>query len=113
MEPVIVVGTLRLRPDTAEEARTVIASVVEQTHQEPGCLLYAAHEDAHDPLTLVVVEQWASQQALDEHNRSPYLASAMGRVGELLAGAPDVRILAPLGYGAAGKATLNQAAFAG
>ncbi|MFI8194157.1 putative quinol monooxygenase [Streptomyces sp. NPDC085946] len=107
MEPVSVIGTLRLRADRADEARKVIASVVERTHQEPGCLTYAVHEFAGDPLTLVVIEKWASQQDLDGHNAAPWLAEAFGRAGELLTGAPEIRILTPLGYGTADKAALR------
>lgn len=107
MEPVIVVGTLRLRAEKAEEARKVIATVVEHTHQEPGCVTYAAHEAADDPLTLVVVEKWESQRALDDHNKAPYLAEALGQVAELLAAEPEIRVLTPLGYGTADKATLR------
>ncbi|CAM5697596.1 Antibiotic biosynthesis monooxygenase OS=Streptomyces fumanus OX=67302 GN=GCM10018772_55480 PE=4 SV=1 [Streptomyces fumanus] len=101
------VGTLRLRADRADEAREVIASVVEHTHREPGCLTYAAHEVAGEPLTLVVIEKWASRQHLDDHNAAPWLADAFGRAGELLTGAPEIQVLTPLGYGTAGKAALR------
>ncbi|MEV5355820.1 putative quinol monooxygenase [Streptomyces sp. NPDC086081] len=107
MEPVIVIGTLHLRADRADEARGVIASVVKQTHQEPGCLTYAAHEVADDPLTVVVIEKWASQQDLDDHNTAPWLAEALSRVGELLTGAPQIQVLTPLGYGTTDKASLR------
>lgn len=107
MEPVIVVGTLRLRAERADEARKVIAGVVEHTHQEQGCLTYAAHEVEGDPLTLVFVERWASRQALDDHNKAPHLAEALSQVGELLTAEPEIRVLTPLGYGAADKAALQ------
>ncbi|AVH56786.1 MULTISPECIES: putative quinol monooxygenase [Streptomyces] len=107
MESVVVISTLRLREDRADEARKVIESLVARTHEDAGCLTFAAHEDAADPLTMVLVERWASQQAVDEHSQAPYLAEAMGRVGELLAAEPEIRFLNPLGYGTADKATLR------
>jgi len=107
VESVIVISTLRLRAERADEARKVIASVVSQTHEDTGCLTYAAHEDAADPLTMVLVEKWASQQAIDEHSQAPFLAEAMSRVGELLTAEPEIRVITPLGYGTGDKAVLR------
>ncbi|MFF7946242.1 putative quinol monooxygenase [Streptomyces griseorubiginosus] len=101
------ISTLRLRAERADEARKVIASVVSHTHEDAGCLTYAAHEDAADPLTLVLVEKWASQQAIDEHSQAPFLTEAMSRVGELLTAEPEIRVITPLGYGTGDKAVLR------
>ncbi|MFI6063538.1 putative quinol monooxygenase [Streptomyces sp. NPDC051286] len=107
MESVVVISTLRLREDKTDEARKVIESLVARTHEYEGCLTFAAHEDAADALTLVLVEHWASQEAVDAHSQAPYLAEAMGRVGELLSAEPEIRFLTPLGYGTADKAKLR------
>lgn len=51
--------------------------------------------------------QWASRQDLDGHDAAPWLAEALGRVGELLTGAPGIQVLTPLGHGTDDKATLR------
>jgi len=107
VEPVIVISTVRLRADRLDEGRKVIESVVSRIHEDAGCLTYAAYEDAADPPTLVLVEKWASRQAIDEHSRAPFLAEAVSRLGELLTAEPEIRVITPLGYGTDDKATLR------
>ncbi|MEV0261918.1 putative quinol monooxygenase [Streptomyces sp. NPDC050617] len=105
MKPVIVVGTARLRADRADEARKLITSMVERSRREPGCLSHEAHEAVGDPLTLVLIEKWASQQDLDSHNQEPWLAESLGRLVELLTGAPEIQVFTPLGHGTADQDT--------
>ncbi|MFI1675872.1 putative quinol monooxygenase [Streptomyces sp. NPDC020607] len=105
MKSVIVVGTAKLRADRADEARKLITSVVERSRREPGCLSHEAHEAVGDPLTLVLIEKWASQQDLDSHNQEPWLAKSLGRLVELLTGAPEIQVFTPLGDGIADQDT--------
>ncbi|MEU4562156.1 putative quinol monooxygenase [Actinoplanes sp. NPDC023936] len=107
MSSVIVVGVLRLREDRVEQAHRVIAEVVRRTHEEEGCLTYAAHTDAADPLTVVVVERWESAEALAEHNSRPYLTEALAGAAEVLGAAPDIKVLKPLRWGDPAKAEMR------
>jgi quinol monooxygenase YgiN len=106
MSQVVVVATFALRPGQEEAANAAFASLVEQTHGEAGCLTYALHADPKDPLTLVMVERWASQSALDNHSQQPYVTELLARAGDFLAAPPDLRPLAPVPHGDPAKGVL-------
>jgi quinol monooxygenase YgiN len=109
MSQVVVVATFTLRPDKQEEANAAFASLAEQTHGEAGCLTYALHVDPQDPLTLVGIECWDSQPALDNHFQQPYVTELLARAGDFLAAPPEIRILAPVPHGDPAKGTLQPA----
>lgn len=106
MSNVVVVATFHLAPGKEEEARAAFADLVEQTHAEAGCLTYAMHEDPQDPSTLVGVECWTSQVALESHFQQPYVVALLKRADELLSSPPEIRPLAPLPGGDPSKGTL-------
>jgi quinol monooxygenase YgiN len=69
---------------------------------------YALHRDAQDPDHLVLVERWRSQADLDEHMTKPYVADLFAVAGTpgMLAGAPSLSFLQPLGVGDPAKGSL-------
>jgi len=90
MSEIVVVGSLKARPDQVEEARQVLAGLVEPTHAEAGCILYALHQGVDDPTRFAFVERWASREAIDAHLASPHVAALLERVDELFAETPDI-----------------------
>ena len=40
------------------------------SREEPGCVRMEAHESQAEPGTFILVEQWASQEALDVHRKA-------------------------------------------
>jgi quinol monooxygenase YgiN len=59
-----------------------------RTRLEAGCLLYDVWQPNSDPLTLLLVESWASQQALDTHLAQDWLKARLASARELLDGEP-------------------------
>jgi quinol monooxygenase YgiN len=68
-----------------------------------GCLLYALHEGED---RLVMVEKWASAEALAEHSRGSALAELNQALSGRLEGALDVQILQPHPDGTPAQGTL-------
>lgn len=83
--------------------------LIEKTHQESGCLAYALHRDNADPAHLVLIERWRSQEDLDAHMTQPYVADLFAAAGTpgMLAAAPELAFLSPLGIGDPAKAPLG------
>ncbi len=99
MSSVIVVATFRAREGRAEEVIAGLTPVIEQTHAEAGCLAYALHRDVNDPQTLVLIERWTSQVALESHFQQPYMAGIGELAAELLAEPPQLHFCTPLPAG--------------
>lgn len=59
----------------------LMRDVVAESRKETGCIQYDFVENLQNPLSFCVVETWASQKAIDEHNATPHFA----RLGEFFA----------------------------
>ena len=66
-------GEFRIPVSRMDEAREMMRKVVEATRQEEGCLHYAYAEDVLDPGVIRVSELWTTEEALDDHLRSPHM----------------------------------------
>jgi quinol monooxygenase YgiN len=106
MSQVVVVARFVVAEGREEEAMGALAELAGQTHAEAGCLTYALHRAKDDPRTLVLVERWTSQIALDNHFLQPYVAQVGERAGELLAAPPEVTVLEPVVVGDPVKGSL-------
>lgn len=103
---VVVVATVQVKPGTEDEALAALTAGVTATHGEERCLAYALHRDVDDATRFVIVERWASQDALDEHAAQPHLREMLAKVGPLTAAPPTILRTTPVAAGDAGKGTL-------
>jgi quinol monooxygenase YgiN len=104
MTAVVVVATIRPRPEFRADVITAMEQTIASVHaNDDGCVLYALHEGDD---RLVMVEKWASAQALAEHSRGPALAELNQALDGRTEGAIDVQILQAHPAGTAEQGTL-------
>ncbi len=106
MAEVVVVGSFTARPGKEDEAVAAFRALVEPTHREEGCLLYALHQGVDDPRRLAFVERWASRERLDAHLSSAHVQAVLTRVDELFGDSADIVVYEPLAEGEPGKGSL-------
>jgi quinol monooxygenase YgiN len=70
----LIVGTIRLPVGLLDAARPSMASMVEASRAEIGCLEYSYAEDVLDLGLIHVKERWRDRVALDEHFKSAHIA---------------------------------------
>ena len=51
----------------------VFAGVVERVREEKGNLKYEYFFQMDDPETVLLIDRWESEEALDEHHKSPMM----------------------------------------
>ena len=102
--PVVVVATMKAKPESVDAVRDACKQAIEAVHEEPGCELYALHEADG---TFVFVEQWADADALKTHSTAPAVGAFFGEIGEHLDGAPDIKLLQTVVGGDPAKAQLR------
>jgi quinol monooxygenase YgiN len=100
---VIVVATAFPAPEHRAEVIKSFEAIIASVHDEPGCELYALHEG---PDRLVMIEKWASQDALAEHGKGPALAELHAVLDGKLVADLDVQVLAPHPAGTARQGAL-------
>jgi quinol monooxygenase YgiN len=106
MSEVVVVGSFNARPGKEAEAVQVFEALVEPTHREEGCILYALHQGADDRRRLAFIERWASRELLNTHLQSAHVKKALERVEELFGDSADIVVYQALPGGETEKGSL-------
>ena len=106
MSEVVVVGSFRAQPGKEAEAAEAFKALVEPTHREEGCILYALHQGTDDPRRLAFIERWASRELLDAHLGSAHVKKALERVEELFGDSADIVVYDALPGGETRKGSL-------
>lgn len=67
-----ILTTLRMivRPERRSDLLETIRGMLEPVRVERGCLSYRLYEDVEDRNTFVLVEEWKTQQDLENHIRT-------------------------------------------
>jgi quinol monooxygenase YgiN len=104
MSAVIIVATAFPIPEHRAEVIAAFETAIARVHDdEPGCELYALHEA---PDRLVMIEKYASQDAMAEHLKGGGLAGLRAALDGKLSTPIDVQTLAAHPAGTAAKGAL-------
>lgn len=71
----IVAGDVEIDPAQREAAMDAARTVMAATRTEPGCLEYTIAADVDDAGRFVILEKWASAEALAAHFETPHMAA--------------------------------------
>lgn len=99
---IVVTALVQVRPEETDAALPILETAITATHAEPGCIAYTLHRDLDDPARFVIVEKWASPEALAEHAETPHLKQLFSDLGPLLAAPPTIVRTEPVPIGEAG-----------
>jgi quinol monooxygenase YgiN len=90
---VAVVALIYPVPEKRQDVVAAFEDAIARVHAEDeGCELYAMHEDDDK---LVMIEKWASPEALAAHSRSPALAELNDRIDGMTERPAEVLVLRP------------------
>ena len=106
MAEVVVVVLFQAAPGRGAEAEAAFAEVVPATHAEEGCVRFAVHRVAGDEDRFLLVERWASREALDAHLSAPHLAAFRARGADIWAEPPQITVAGALPLGDSAKGSL-------
>ena len=104
MESVHVIAVITAKPGRRAELLQAFQANVPNVHAEDGCIEYVATVDAEGagdvqtrfgPDTFVVVEKWASLDALRAHAAAPHMAAYAAKTKDLIA-SRLIHVLSPV-----------------
>lgn len=72
---IYLIATLTLKPGSVEAVKEIALPCIEATRREPGCLSYDLNQSLTDENTLMFIERWKDQAALDSHFKEPHLST--------------------------------------
>ena len=106
MSEVVVVGSFKAKADKQEDALEAMKALVEPTHNESGCILYALHVGTDDSTRMAFIERWASREELDAHLASDHVKAILERLDELFEELRDITVYEPVPGGEPKKGVL-------
>jgi quinol monooxygenase YgiN len=102
---VVIVATAFPVPEHRAEVIAAFEAAMDRVHsEEPGCELYALHEGPDS--RLVMIEKYASRDAVNEHLSGGGLAELRAALEGKLSSVIDVQVLSPHPAGMASKGAL-------
>lgn len=88
-----IIATLKIKPGTNKEFEATMSALAKAVRAgEPGNKLYALHK-TDDANTYVMLERYDDQAALQAHRDSPHFKDLGRKLGEYLAGRPEVKVM--------------------
>jgi quinol monooxygenase YgiN len=85
-----VVATIKVKPGAGASFEAVAKELIAKVRaNEPGCKLYVLHR-AEAPDTYVFLERYTDAEAVAAHRASDYFKSLGRKMGEFMAGPPEV-----------------------
>jgi quinol monooxygenase YgiN len=82
-EQITLIATFQAKPGRSEDLGKRLATLVEPTRAEAGCLNYDLHRSTEDPAVWMFYENWRSKADLDAHIQQPYLQSLIKDLPDL------------------------------
>jgi quinol monooxygenase YgiN len=92
-DPIKVVALLTVQPGKGEELLAAWPALAVQVRAEEGCLAYDLHTVVRQPDRFVVLERWASTDALKAHGASAHMKEFGATGAAFMAGRSDVLVL--------------------
>ncbi|MCF0074728.1 antibiotic biosynthesis monooxygenase [Dyadobacter sp. CY261] len=93
--PIYLTAVIKSKADYRDEVRETLLNLVTESRKEAACLQYDLYQDDTDPNVFVFQEIWESREALEEHNRQPYLRAFVASFDKLQHD-PEVYLTQPI-----------------
>jgi quinol monooxygenase YgiN len=89
----MVVAIGRVRTNAEKRARLVRIGqrVAAASRREAGCISYQVCQDTESENDFVFVEQWESEDALEQHFGTPHASEFMAAIRDAIVGPPNVK----------------------
>ena len=91
MKTLHVVARIVARPDTIDEVKQILTSMIAPSQAEADCITYELYQNDEDPTDFTFVEEWTDAAALDRHGAKPHIADCQPRLREITAQPTDLR----------------------
>lgn len=78
-----VVAKSYAKADKLDRILELSKEMVEKTVKEEGCISYGLYQDVKNPLVLIFIEEWESENALNKHIASEHFTRIIPQINEL------------------------------
>ncbi|MFI6015445.1 putative quinol monooxygenase [Streptomyces sp. NPDC051243] len=89
-QPIQLVLLITTLPGRGREQVAAFERLAPIVRAEPGCLRYDMHQVSGEPDRFVLIERWASREALAVHDATPHMIEADAASPAFRAGPPEI-----------------------
>ena len=79
---IVVTGLVEIDAEHVWPATTAAAKMIEASLKEEGCITYCFYVDITNQRRFRIYEEWASEEALAAHMKTPHMAEFQRVLGE-------------------------------
>jgi quinol monooxygenase YgiN len=88
---IVIAGKVAVRHERRDEAVRAALAMAEATRKEEGCSTYQFSSDLADPDTILIFEEWESEEALARHFQTAHMRVFREQIAGLLAAPPVIK----------------------
>lgn len=92
-----VVLELNAKPEKINELKSTLEAILPDTRAYNGCSGISVTINQDDPLNVILIEAWESRALYETYFNWRVETGAIGALGEMLSGAPNIRYFDHLG----------------
>lgn len=96
MEKITLVAKLTVADGKVDEALAAFDVLIAAADEEPGLEVYSCSQDRENPNVFWFFEVYSNGEALAVHGKGEAMKPAMGALGGLLDGRPEITLMNPV-----------------
>ena len=86
----LVTGNFIIKQESLEQAKSIMAKIVDVGRTEPGIVRYTFYPDPAAPLRFFLFEEWETKETHDDHFNSGFMQATVPGLFECFAEPPEV-----------------------
>jgi quinol monooxygenase YgiN len=90
---IALVAKIPIKEGKVDEAIEAFKGLMVHVAKEEGTLLYTMNRDKSDPNTIIFMERYKDQAALDAHSSTPHFKEFFAKSAEFIAGRPEMTLM--------------------
>jgi quinol monooxygenase YgiN len=94
---VVIFAKLTAQPGKRDELARGLDAIRQEAESEPGTLVFTVHTARDQDDVVLCYEVYRDEAAMAEHRQGRALLAFMDVVGDLIAGAPEITYVTPVG----------------
>jgi len=94
---IVLFAKLTAQPGKRDELARGLDAIREEAASEPGTLVFTVHTARDDDAVVLCYEVYRDEAAMAEHREGKALLALMDVIGDLIAGAPEITYVTPVG----------------
>ena len=90
-KPFTMVVIIQVKEGQGKAFEDLMKPCIAATRKEKGCIAYDLNRDPKEATKYLVYERWQSIAALEYHTQTEHIKTLFGKIGDVVAGPPDVK----------------------